>query len=169
MFSEFLTEVLTRSTHKGGAGMSTRPEYYSGRGATTSDLDSSRLIVICIAIEKKHGPLAAKAYTEMVASMPKLAATDFLIALWRLESNGFRMSPEIVGGSNGTYAADRASAMATIFEALGGSRRDETVSIRSAFLRYRGVKEPRRDAVYGPYGYIEYAADDDDDIDMEAE
>ena len=52
---EYLNKVLTDSRYGDGCGMSTRPEYYSGRGATTTDLNSDQLKLIYNAIEKNEG------------------------------------------------------------------------------------------------------------------
>jgi len=72
------------------AGISTRPEFYSGRGATICDLGSYHLQKIYIGIEKNFGKQAGKEFVQMVADIPKLSATDFLLNLYNLEANGWK-------------------------------------------------------------------------------
>lgn len=152
-FSDFLTRVLTRSSKSGGCGMSIRPEYYSGRGATTSDLNSEKLTTLFNAIVAVEGERAGKAFTEMVAAIPRLTATDFLITLRRLERNGWIFVPEMIDAtSNGTYATDRMTAYLTLLSAMDRPMPDQTVSIRADFLRARGVKEPRKTSYFDQYG-----------------
>jgi hypothetical protein len=143
MFSDFLTETLTGSTHCGGCGMSVRPGFYSGRGATTADLSSDKLERLFCAIKKHAGEPAAEAFVNMVAAMPSLSATDFLLSLARLESNGWTWHKRLLGAEKGLYAEDEGSAWGTVFARLGGAgERDDTATIRGAFLRAHGEELP---------------------------
>jgi len=147
MFSAFLTEALSTPRSEGGAGMSVRPEHYSGRGATTSDLTSERLENLHVRIVKHRGEAAGKAFIAMVQAIPVLSATDFLLALYRLENAtpSWTWSPAIVGKENGLYAGGASdgeahlSALGTVASALGRNGRDETEQIRSAFLSQHGI------------------------------
>ena len=117
------------------AGMSDRPGFYSGRGATTTDLNDMILEKIYQEIKKEHGEDSAKQFTQMVADIPKLSATDFLLSLYRLEMNDWNWSKELLGEEKGIYPEDEGSALGTIFSALSGSGNvDETDYIRTAFL-----------------------------------
>ncbi len=156
MFSSFLVRTLTDSTFHNGCGMSTRPAFYSGRGATSSDLSSEKLFRVNTAIRNNRGEDASKAFVAMIAAIPVLSATDFLIALSALEQNDWKWDVRLLGSQNGVYATDRDEALATVLTVAAGRREqhDETVSIRAAFLRHHGVKDPKaKDSHYGPYGY----------------
>lgn len=141
MYSEFLVCVLTASSRSGGCGMSTRPAYYSGRGATTTDLDSSRLEKIWAAVQEHVGKAAAAEFVKMVASIPSLSATDFLLTLARLELNDWKWEDDLLGNESGIYVDSEMSAWGTVLEVFGGAgRANQTEAIRGDFLvsRKRG-------------------------------
>lgn len=147
------------------AGMSTRPEFYSGRGAISCDLNDKHLEKIYQIIKKEYGNDTAKQYAQMVADIPKLSATDFLITLYRLEGNEWEWDKRILGNERGAYVdgetdeAKMAVGMATIFGALtGDSERDETDYIRGEFLeRHRDeIMVPKRKKRYSKYGGYNY-------------
>jgi hypothetical protein len=145
MQNEFLIRALTRAPSDGGCGMSTRPEFYSARGATTSDLSSEKLERVYEAVLTHVGKNAAKAFARMVASIRTLSATEFLLTLGRLEANGWRWNRNLLGDGKGIAFDDFGSALCTVVEVLGATRyerRDETVSIRYAFLSARGMRDP---------------------------
>ena len=71
------------------ANMSTRPEYYSGRGVNEDDLNAQQILQIYKEIRKEYGQKEVFAYIEMIKSLPLLTATDFLISLKSLVSSGF--------------------------------------------------------------------------------
>lgn len=145
--------------------MSTSPSYYSGRGATTTDLDDASLEKIWTAIKTHQGAEAAQAFVLMVESIPVLSATDFLITLSTLEQNDFRWDArdekhaskggiDITRKDDGSY--DGVSVFCTAMSMFGGSgRRDDTWAIRSAFLARHGrkPKSPENSRHYGPFGY----------------
>lgn len=151
MFSQFLARVLTDSTLRGGCGMSTRPAFYSGRGATSSDLSSEKLERIYKAIIVNVSMKAADAFALMVANLPCLSATDFLLALARLEGAEWVWRTSMVGSENGRYADSFGAAMGTVLETVSGRKTDETVSIRRQFLNNHGIKDPK--AGQDKYGY----------------
>lgn len=69
--------------------MSARPGYYSGRGATTSDLNSDLLNKIADGIKKEYGDQAHDSFVKMVWDTPSLSATAFLTNLYALHSAGW--------------------------------------------------------------------------------
>ena len=117
------------------AGMSARPGYYSGRGATISDLDGNLLSKIRTTIQKEKGKDAAQGFTEMIRNASVLSATAFLQSLYKLESNDWKF--------NGTsddqiYPDSKGSAWGTIISVSGGSlnkRKDQTDYIKWDFLQ----------------------------------
>ena len=66
------------------AGMSDMPGFYSGRGAILSDLNPDILRRIYEGVQREHGKGVAKQFVKMVATIPKLSATDFLLSFYRL-------------------------------------------------------------------------------------
>lgn len=159
-------------------GMSDRPEYYSGRGATTSDLNGDKLYAIYQKITQELGASQADAFVTMVKKLKTLSATNFLNSLYTLErynwtnnisfhESDIDIGPDVPGRE--------AIAFATLAEALfGGShpRRDDTEYIRSSFLRKvgfeRGPREREREYVvereernFGRYDRFSYRDDDE--------
>lgn len=122
------------------AGMSDEPEYYSGRGATTSDLDGDILYNIYIQIKEKLGTNQANEFVTMVENLKELSATNFLNALYFLERNNWKYKQ--FRESKIDLGCDRpgreAIAFATIAEALFQtrySRPDQTEYIKREFFR----------------------------------
>ena len=72
------------------AGMSTRPEFYSGRGVIQSyaDLDQNILNSIYLALSKTSD-LVADNFLKLVFSMETLGATEFLNSLYYLANNKY--------------------------------------------------------------------------------
>lgn len=62
-----------------------RPLAHSGRGATLADLNYQRLQFLWSNIKLYIGPEAAAQMVYMVADLPCLSMTDFLLALYRME------------------------------------------------------------------------------------
>lgn len=155
-------------------GMSDRPEYYSGRGATTSDLDGDKLYAIYQKITKELGTKQADAFVTMVKKLKTLSATNFLNSLYTLErcewaeNISFHESNIDIGPDG---PGREAIAFATLAEALSGgshTRRDDTEYIKSSFLRKvgfeRGPREREREYVvernFGRYGRFNQRDDD---------
>ncbi|MDP3027250.1 MAG: hypothetical protein Q8N63_06075 [Nanoarchaeota archaeon] len=134
------------------AGMSACPEFYSGRGAIPCDLNDKILEKVYKGVKREHGEKAAKHFTQMVADIPKLSATDFLLTLYRLESRNWRWDKRMLGNEKGIdvgpdYGDGRRTgiALVTIGDVLGGmSERDETSYIRDNFLERHGIKVPQK-------------------------
>lgn len=142
------------------AGMVSAPGYYSGRGATTSDLNDRKLEAIYQGIQRGHGVDAANQYAQMVADIPKLSATDFLLTLYTLEARDWKWNKRLLGNERGVYVDGRtdrekmAVGLATIGGALfGDNARDETYSIRREFLKRHGIETPESagKSIFGSY------------------
>ena len=130
--------------------MSTRPEYYSGRGAILCDLDGKILEGIYQGIKKEFGVRAAQNFVKMVDDIKVLSATTFLEELYMLCGNGwkYRKKPKehqangisIPKNENGEYD-DRSmvSGMLGMFAAMGNNGRDETPAIKNYFLSCHAV------------------------------
>jgi hypothetical protein len=140
MFSEFLTTTLR------ACGLNPRPAYYSGRGATLTDLNSQKLEAIHGAIAHHVSPEAAEAFVEMVEDIPTLSATEFLLALAELEMNDFTRSASARTSKNGIYFENEDDALCTTCVVLAGRDRlrdDQTQSITGPFLRMHS-KRPQK-------------------------
>jgi len=131
------------------AGMSARPEFYSGRGAIACDLNDKILEKVYQIIQRKHGEEPAKQFAQMVADVPKLSATDFLLTLYRLEGCNWKWDKGLLGREKGVYIdgpteeTKMAVGFATIAGALfGDSSRDETGYIKREFLRRHKINIP---------------------------
>lgn len=147
MFSTFLSGALGR------AGMSARPEFYSGRPATTSDLNSAKLEKLHHDITANVGEKAGEAFIDMVAAIPVLTATDFLVTLVAFEGNDYAWDKSLLSRVRGVYAVDEGTALGTVVSRLGpGRERDDTYSIRAEFLRKHGREVPHNDSPYIMYG-----------------
>lgn len=124
-------------------GMSGRPESYSGRGATMSDLDGEKLYAIYQKIVEELGTRQANAFVTMVEKLKTLSATNFLNALYALERNDWNLTE--FNESNIDVGPDGAGrgiiALATVAE----SGRDDTEYIRLSFLRKIGFERGPRE------------------------
>ncbi len=147
---ETLKDIIRNSN------MSTRPEYYSGRGATMSDLNSEILQKIFLGIEKEFGAKAAKNYVKMVRDIKVLSATTFLQELYDLFDKNWvyrkkrRHASDILvsKGKNGEYDdSSLLSGMASIMSAMSRGNRDDTNQIRGGFLHTHGA-EPRKRMIH---------------------
>ena len=124
-------------------GMSQRPEFYSGRGAIIDDLTGKKIERIYEKIEMAYDKDTAQNFAQMVADIPVLSATDFLLSLYQLEANEWKWEKRLLSSRKGIYATDVSTAMGTVLSALGGSsKRDETTAIRNHFLQIHGIKIP---------------------------
>ena len=133
MFISKMTKDIRTIVHE--SGMSDRPGYYSGRGATLTDLNGDTLEKFYQNIEKSIGEEAAQNFVQMVANIPKLSATDFLLTLYNLERNNWKWDSKLIGNEKGNYAESEGEAMGNVLSVLGGmSERNETYAIRSRFL-----------------------------------
>lgn len=131
------------------SGMCNDPSYYSGRGAIIGDLNSEILEKVYQGIKSEHGESAAKAYEKLVAAIPKLSATDFLVSLYGLQANGWKFSKRILSKNKGIYAGNLGSALGTIASVAGGMyERDETGEIRAPFLSNHNIAPKMKFTVY---------------------
>ncbi len=156
-----LTRILTAQQIVHKAGMSDRPEFYSGRGATTDDLNHNHLETIYQAIKVNHGEPAAEQYVQMVATIPKLTATDFLLSLYQLERNEWKV-PETMNkatqqekvagiyiGSDRGDGTREGAASGAVFSVLSGmSNNDQTPTIRNYFLRSHGIEVEQKNEYF---------------------
>ena len=133
------------------AGMSARPEFYSGRGAVSCDLNSFILEKIYLGIVAEHGQKAGENFVKMVADIPKLSATDFFNTLYTLENLGWvwknkyrpttNLGIEVAKNSEGDY--DLVHGLTSVCTFLS-SDVNETNSIRNSFLRAHPLKGARQ-------------------------
>ncbi|RPI84278.1 MAG: hypothetical protein EHM34_03880 [Nitrosopumilales archaeon] len=132
--------------------MSTRPEFYSGRGAILCDLTGEILEGIFKGIEKEFGKIAAKNYVKMVHDIKVLSATTFLEELYQLFYNNWKYRKKkkhadgitIPKNAKGEYDERSAvSGMMGIFSAMSNGDRDETRMIKGHFLERHGIKPKR--------------------------
>lgn len=91
----------------GLAGMNERPEYYSGRGIRTEDLDANKLYHIYEIIKEQISETAANSFAWMVEEIYPLSTTNFLEELYRLEQcewNIHTFNANITGYIKGRFA-----------------------------------------------------------------
>lgn len=152
------------------AGMSSRPEFYSGRGAVIDDLTSQKLEKMYDHINREYGPDAAQQFGQMVADIPVLSATEFLLTLYQLEKNNWRWEKSFLGdgksidvGPDNGDGVREMIAHVTVLSVLDrtfgqNSGRDDTRAIRNPFLREHGIKIPEQDSRngYSPTGLWKY-------------
>lgn len=131
-------------------GINPRPSYYSGRGATTSDLTAQKLITIQEKIKNAYGDEAERNFVEMVKEIPVMSATSFLITLFRLVRGKWVFNERMVD-EEGISMDGMGSAFGTFASVLGGRERDETHQIKFPFLLHNGVR-PEEQYYKGPDG-----------------
>ena len=138
--------------------MSTSPEFYSGRGATLSDLNDRILEGIHRDIKKEYGSDAAKNFVKMVSDIKILSATTFLQELYDLFYNKWKYINKkqhaagvaVRKDENGDY--DLVGGMFGMMEVMMSSGRDDTQMIKTVFLIRHGIK-PKR-GVYSADGHM---------------
>lgn len=151
MSSENLERKLNARAIVMETGMSARPEYYSGLEARQSYLNNKILEGIYQGIEKNYGSDAAGQFAQMVADIPVLTATDFLLNLYKLEARDWQWDKRMLGNERGIYVDGRDKeeklviGFATIASALGSTGINETPFIRNNFLLDHGIKAPKID------------------------
>ncbi len=145
------------------AGMSSRPEYYSGRGATPSDLSVPELMCIYRYIESGDFPKGAEgAFVQMVKDIKLLAATPFIQSLEALEYRGWEplevtCDEEIAVGKNADGHHDMVGGMFGLFAMMGRNdddrKREKATSEgwKAQFLAEIDGRRPPTDM----YGYEE--------------
>jgi len=144
-------DQLIRIIHS--TGMSNRPGYYSGRGATLTDLNGDKLTKIHAGIKKEFGEEAAKSFVLMVADIKVLSATTFLVELYNLYNADWKYVKKKVHASGLEIEKDEngqhnmLQGFASIFASLGNDR-DDTYEIRHSFLRSNGMRVKNPNARY---------------------
>lgn len=117
--------------------LGTRPEFFSGRGATSSDLNSDILEGIYLGLDKVMGRESAKNYILLVARFKCLSATAFLNDFINWYCSGCK-EYEVTETTDIDLGPDRDLSsiigMATIMSKMYGNNRDDTYQIRSNFL-----------------------------------
>ena len=112
------------------------------------DLNGRQLEYIYTSIKQYYGDEAAKNFVAMVADLPVLSATDFLLALYRLEAEGWKWNTSMKPRSKGISFENEGEALCSVTQALanlysGNSTRDETYSIRGNFLEDHKAELPK--------------------------
>lgn len=154
---EFIEEAL----RKNGVPV-VRPSYYSGRGAREGDLPGRALDAVHAALKAEVSVKAAEQFVQMVADIPVLSATDFLLALEGFEAASWKWDPE-TPPTRGFFADSMITALATAAEMIAGGHPrggDDTVRIRSGFLhehldelREDQKEKGRAEACQNPYAF----------------
>ena len=149
----------------GKGRLSPRPEYYSGRGATLSDLNSDMLEMVYEGVKAEAGDEAAKQFVQLVADFDKLSATAFLndfYGFWyrgcvHVSRKHSTMDELDVGPDDGHREVVGMGAMLSAMSGMIDC--DETSSIRGPFLqKHRGeYKRSEKEERYeynnfGPFG-----------------
>lgn len=135
--------------------MSTRPEYYSGRGATIADLNEQVLFGIQRDVKKEFGETASVGFVEMISGIKVLSATAFLNGLYELFHNDWKYnerqpaSISIPKDKDGNY--DITIGAIGVMESLFSCGGDDTQRIKSHFLHTNGVKGKE---MYSEDGYV---------------
>jgi hypothetical protein len=126
--------------------LSSRPEYYSGRGVNRGDLNASHIKMVYDGVLKELGEDAAKAFVEMLRELKDLSATGFLNSLYRLERSGWVFDKAVFNQSgDGIAAVDEVTAFCTVASMFGRNSDPELEAmfsrqIANEFLALIGVK-----------------------------
>lgn len=139
--------------------LGTRPEYFSGRGATLSDLNSDILSGLHKGILKEIGEEAANNFILFVANFDCLSATAFLNEFYLWHANGCT-AIETGQTTDVDLGSDREVAdiigMATIGSKMFSSGRDDTNRIRSEFLqKHKQFLNENNDKLKADYNYVD--------------
>jgi hypothetical protein len=120
-----------------GNQMASSPGHYSGRRATTSDLNIDLLNKIADGIKKDYGVSAHDSFVKMVWSMPSLAATAFLSNLYELEAANWDLSNALLSNDKNFVESQteaEGAVLQTIFN-LKFDQPDQTEYIRRNFRK----------------------------------
>ena len=139
------------------SGMSNRPEFYSGRGATTSDFNPQELEKIYDGVKKEWGDEAAACFVQFVYDQASLSATSFLNKFYVfVDCDKCKWEPQHVdskvmdGIDVGVNAHRETIAAVSVLAFLGSmENEDATPQIRDQFLRRHQdehVIDPSRDS-----------------------
>jgi|GEM_PF-2422036 len=143
-------EAIYKYCSAPGVSMSTRPEYYSGRGVITSDLGPRHLKAIYDGLVADFGQETADQFCLMIEDLTNLSATNFLNQfysffdrglVWR--GKGQKETDIDLGPDDGTGARE-AVAFVTIAGALFGREsspevtRDLSNALKRSFFQLIG-------------------------------
>jgi plasmid maintenance system killer protein len=135
-----------------------RPGYYSGRGATLTDLNGEILEGIYKGIKKEFGEKAAKNFVKMVDGIKVISATTFLQELYALEWSKWEYKEKekdesgvYVDKINGEY--NMAGGMFGMINALTHNGSDDTRAIKQRFVRSHGIVPPKGTIECDIFGY----------------
>jgi hypothetical protein len=144
--NKFLREYAPR--------LGTRPEYFSGRGATLSDLNSDILEGIYQGLLEVIGKTAAKNFVVLVARFSSLSATAFLNDFIQWYSNGCNeyqtqatSDVDLGPDDEGRFPV----AFATMASMMFGNQRDDTNQIRYSFLTNHQQELDSKCCKYQPF------------------
>lgn len=118
------------------SGVCSSPEYYSGRGAKSCDLNGKNLIEIYKKLAKLDIE-KAMAMAKMTMNMKTLGATEFLRSLYNLASDDYKLEDNEVIENNVYLGSGTLKQMCVVGVASIASsmhRYDETPSIKSEFF-----------------------------------
>ncbi len=120
-------------------GIGSRAAYYSGNGATLSDLRPEHLYKIHTMVLEHHGEKAASGFVKMVAEMKQLSATSFINEFKYLGRMNWEY--KCLLGASSVDIDGEGSAFGTLASMMfGGNRSDDTEAIREQFLfTYAGI------------------------------
>lgn len=139
--------------------MNTRPEFYSGRGATLSDLNGEILFGIHKDLKKEFGKKAGIGFVKMVNGITVLSATAFLNGLYDLFYNNWKYNEKqpdqitIPKDKDGNY--NQVIAGIGIMESLFSKGRNDTQKIKYHFLYKNGI-EPKVEYMENGFCFYTY-------------
>lgn len=129
-----IQKLVMVSTHN---QLDASPGYYSGRGATLSDLNSEMLNQIADGIKKEHGDQAHDNYVKMVWGMPSLSATAFLNNLFSLERAGWDISKASLKNNGNSFESEGEALglLGNVLSQMRTKQTDQTELIRKDFRK----------------------------------
>ena len=133
------------------AGMNPLPEQWSGRPANGFDLKDETLENFYQILQERFGDHAAQNFAQMVADIPELTATDFLLAFHALEGNNWNWSKGMIKqviNNGGVKVTNFATGIGTLCERIlrQGRTTDWTGLVRDDFLARHGIEIPPYDS-----------------------
>ncbi len=127
---------------------SDRPDFFSGRGPRTSDLNGELLSRIHAQVVHDNGAKAGEAFVAMVADLPSASMTNFLLNLRALSDRGWEHDPRDLDAREESMDDARSDAergaigFVAVAHALAGVRRkpggadsSDDMAVRGGFLR----------------------------------
>lgn len=115
------------------AGFCERPVWYAGTPADGRDISAYKLEKLHGLIDKAYGTKAAEAYICTVATIPYLAPTDFVQALWDLHNCDWNYRGS--AGMNGLSVETEDAAFVSNMSLSFGYAVNKTEELRAPFVR----------------------------------